>query len=302
MANRVVFWNNWHNGDVHLSRGFVKQIMRKVHSIEPSISFCYAHPNDPMLLSDIPNLSYDREPLTFLDPHQSLMMKDETVFVNTWYDQQHQRFSREFGILTFDALYVIFNEACRQLFGFMLPECSDQLSDFFPSIDYRAFDIHHAKEWLSSHPEKKVLIENGDALSGQAHNFQMLPIIEQLAKERPNVSFVLSKKEKSILSNVFWTDDIIQKEGKTDLNEISFLSTHCDVIVGKASGVFSFSLVQENFFERQTSFLCFSHLLAHQSKYWLGRLFSDKVNYTSRVQISNETNADAISTIIKEHL
>jgi hypothetical protein len=55
---------------------------------------------------------------------------------------------------------------------------------------------------------------------------------------------------------VKYTGDIIKVEN-SDLNEISYLSTFCDIIVGRSSGPFTFSNVKENIFDGNKAFLCF---------------------------------------------
>lgn len=300
---KVVFFNHWHNGDVHVSRGIIRQIMNKIHRTDPSVVFEYSHRNSPGLLSDIVNLGHNSHDVNWLDPHSDVTWIDDTVYINTWYDQQHQKYARQWGILTIDALYVALNDACQRIWGFALPNCSEHLIDFFPIIDYSKFEIALASTWLQHHPGKKVLIENGNALSNQAHNFAMAPIIIDLANKHPDKTFILSQRENvDVPSNVVYTSDIIQKREGSDLNEISFLSTHCDLIVGRASGVFTFSLVKENLFERSIKMLCFSHLVANQQKYWLGKLFTDKVSYSSNIITNGTSNLEDVYKLIESYL
>jgi hypothetical protein len=300
---KVVFYNFFHNGDIHVSRGIVKQIINKVHQLDPSIEFVYSHKNDPTLLADIANLGYDREALNHVNPHDGVVVRGDTAYINTWYDQQHQKYARQWGVLTIDTLYIILNEACKQLWGFTLPQCSEHLVDFFPSIDYSKFYIENAKLWVEQQAGKKVLVENGQALSKQAHNFDMTSIVVKLAYMHPEITFILSQKE-DVLSplNAVYTTDVIQKPVGSDLNEISYLSTHCDMIIGRSSGVFSFSMVKENMFERDIKLLSFSHSMSKQRKFWLGSLFTDRIDYSSQLSVSNEFNVDKVLEIINGSL
>lgn len=302
---KVVFWNAFHNGDIHVSRGIIRQIIKKVHSIDPNIEFLYSHKNDPTLLCDIPNLGFDVGTIQKTNPHESLIIDNDTVYINTWYDQQYQKYARQYGILTIDALYAALDDVCKKLWNFSLQDISDNVEDFFPIIDYSKFEIENINRWLQQHPEKKILIENGAALSGQAHNLNMTPLIITLANEHPDKAFILSSKEhfQSFLipPNIYWTSNIINKNG-TDLNEISFLSTHCDLIIGKASGVFTFALTHDNLFKRNIKLLCFSHLLSSQNKFWLGKLFAAKTSYSATVIINGTSNINDIYNMIKGQL
>lgn len=299
---KVVFFNHWHNGDIHVSRGIVKQIINKVNQQDPTVEFFYTHRNAPDMLLDIPNLGYDPLSINKLNSQDSVLIHQDIVYINTWYDQQFQKFARQCGILTIDALYAAFDAACQKIWNFSLQEISNNSEDFFPIIDYSKFKIEKALDWLEQHTEEKILIGNGNALSNQAYNFQMAPIVNRLAIENPHKTFILSQRENCDMpANVCYTSDIIQKNG-TDLNEISFLSSKCNLIIGKASGAFTFSLTQENLFRRKIKFLCFSHLMTHQSKFWLGKLFSDRTTYSSNVMISAASNINDIYDIIRGQL
>lgn len=61
MPKRIVFFNCFHNGDIHVSRGFVRQIMNKIKQLEPDTTFGYTHKMSAELLSDIPDLTFDRD-------------------------------------------------------------------------------------------------------------------------------------------------------------------------------------------------------------------------------------------------
>lgn len=300
--NKVVFFNHWHNGDVHVTRGIVKLIIKKVNKIDPNIKFTYSHRNDPSLLSDIPNLDYDGNLLNNINCKEGLIVLEDTVYINTWYDQQNQKFARQYGILTIDALYAALNNACVKLWGFSLQEITNNPEDFFPSIDYSKFEISSIKTWLANNTGVKILIENGNAMSGQAQNFDMMPIIIKLAETHTDKTFILSKKEDLVLpNNIVYTHDIIKKQG-TDLNEISFLSTHCDLIIGRSSGVFTFSIVGENIFKRQIKIISFSHLMSKQNKFWIGSLFHDLINYSSTIFATSESNPDKVLDLINRNL
>lgn len=47
---KLVFYNHFHNGDIHVSRSFVNFIVSKLKSKE--IEFSYVHKNSKDLLSD----------------------------------------------------------------------------------------------------------------------------------------------------------------------------------------------------------------------------------------------------------
>lgn len=303
MSKRIVFFNCFHNGDVHVSRGFVRQIMNKVHQLDPSVQFAYGHKNTPDLLSDIPNLGFDSSFSSAIrSEHDNLVCVGDTVYINTWYAQQQFKYMNRHGI-TIDTIYDALEDSCKTLWDFSLSDISGDPSIFFPTIDYSKLNVGTIKNWIDNHPEKKILVESGPALSNQATNFPMGPIISQLANKYPDKSFILTSQEGVTLPNVFYTSNITNRGGKTDLNEISFISSHCDVMIGRASGVWSFSLTQDNLFKRKMTYLCFSNLVPKkEGKFWLGAKFEDIINYSSNIITTNESDVDVVRNIIERHL
>jgi hypothetical protein len=300
---KITFFNHYHNGDIHLSRGIIRKIINKVHEYDSSVKFSYSHPNKSNLLFDISELDYDFLSLSKLDSQNSIIKLDDTIYINTWYDQQNQKYSKKYGILTIDALYGALSDSCEQIWDFKLDDTSSDLKDFFPIIDYSKFDIEIVQFWLHNHKNKKILIENGHSFSGQSHNFDMTSVAIKLANQHPDIIFILSKKEDLILpNNIFYSSDIIKKTEGSDLNEISFLSTHCDMIIGRSSGVFSFTMVNENLFKRKIKLISFAHLIAGQTKFWLGPKFSDQIYYSSNIIVSNAINTNRVLDIINENL
>lgn len=301
---KVVFFNYYHNGDIHVSRGFLRQIIKKVKQINPSIEFVYAHRNSPDLLADILELRYDSSELAAIrNDHTNLLVLGDTVYINTWYAQQHFRYMNRYGI-TIDSLYSAFDDTCKSLWGFGLEDISKDPTDFFPVIDYNKFQINNATAWLNKYSaNKKVFVSNGTILSDQAHYFALTPIIDTLSKKHPDKIFILSNNDGHPGSaNIVHSSSIIGKPGN-DLNENSYLASHCDVIIGKASGAFSFAVTKENCFQRSIKFLAFCNLVpSHPNKFWLGDRLRDKVNYTSQFIVSNESDADQVSLIIDANL
>lgn len=302
MYKKVVFFNYYHNGDIHLSRGFIKKIIEKVKQISPDTTFYYAHKNSPDLLADI-EIAFDPTGLSIIgNDHANLVVRGDTIYINTWYAQQHFKYMNVYGI-SMDTLYMALNDSCKAIWGFSLEDISKDPSVFFPSIDYTKYQITEAHKWLNNHPEKKIFVSNGNTLSGQAHNFAMTPILIDIAQKHTDKTFILSNKENiNVPSNIFWSSDIIRKAG-CDLNENGFLTEHCDLIVGRSSGAFTFSQTQNNFFKRNTSFLNICNLVPKQEgKFWLDTLMQHKITYTSKIKTIDTSYPDQVKILIEGYL
>src|ERR1700727_2677617 len=109
---RVIFFNAFHNGDVHFTRGFVRAIMKYVkENIDPNIRFGYAHRNDPGLLKDISGLEQN-SPWGSHNEHANLVREGDDVYINTWYGQQNHKYMNRYGIC-FDTLYSAIDDSCK---------------------------------------------------------------------------------------------------------------------------------------------------------------------------------------------
>ncbi|MGI0058661.1 MAG: hypothetical protein ACREBJ_02735, partial [Nitrosotalea sp.] len=178
---------------------------------------------------------------------------------------------------------------------------------FIPTIDYSKFAIQNVQSWLAAHPQKKIFVSNGISLSGQATNFPMSPIIIDLAKAHQDKIFILSNQDinQALPPNVIYSKDIIQKPQGSDLNENSFITTHCDVIVGRASGAFSYAWTQQNMLQRKVKFVCFCNqgvVIYPPHKFWTNNLLSDKINYSAEYIISDTTDSNAVKDIIQNSI
>jgi hypothetical protein len=223
MVNRVIFYNYFHNGDLHVSRGLVKEVVRQCKL--KNISCHYYHNYSPEILSDIP-CTFSQE--QFCNGFTPTHIKDDTLYLNTWYGSNQNVFNGH-G-LTFDTLYLSFKEAVK-----CLPIDFDSIAaiNMFPNIDYDKYFITPVKNWVTNNNRRKVFISNGLPLSGQSSEFEFHNIINRLSDNYPNIDFLVSNEERGLKqkSNVFLTRNIIQKSGN-DLNENSYLSTFCDTIIG----------------------------------------------------------------------
>ena len=304
MYKNIVFYNHFHNGDIHVSREFVRRLSEAFKYRFPDVNVSYSHKNNPNCIADIPDLGYNIIPLNWHE-HEGVFVRGDTMFINTWYAQRRFHYMNTYGI-TFDCLYVMFDEVCKNYFNFTLSEIEPDPTKWFPKIDFSKYQIDQARNFLENRPGMKVLIANGAALSGQADNFPLLPIVVSLASKHQDKLFILTNHEphfnQAQFSNIMYSSSIIGKNG-FDLNENGFVSTYCDVIVGRASGAYTFSYIQENLFGKPKKHVCLSNMIpAKENTFWLGDKFRDAVHYTSKITVSNVSAHHAVESLIEANL
>jgi hypothetical protein len=305
MTKKIVFFNCFHNGDVHVSRSFVREIINKVKQIDSEYSFSYTHKNNSSLIADIDNLTFNAGAMSGVsDEHNNNFMHNDNLYINTWYGQQQFKYMNRYGI-SMDSLYAALDDTCKNIWGFSLSDISEDPAVFFPIINYDKYNIQNIKIWLSLNKyKKKIFVSNGLALSGQAHNFAMTPIIINLANKHMDKIFILTNQEGQYIlpQNVVYSSNIIRNNG-FDLNENAFISENCDLIIGRASGAFAFAETYNNFLNRSCNILCFSNLVPPiNGKFWLNDLLRDKINYSANITVNNDYDANIITNLINSYL
>jgi hypothetical protein len=163
-----------------------------------------------------------------------------------------------FGGCTIQTLFNIFKRGLKETLDF---DIVGEPKDYLPTIDYKLYKVNPIIDFLNTKKYiKKILISNCDVLSGQSHNFDFNPIINYVSDIFPNMLFIITNVmgEKISKNNIIYFEDIV-KCGGTDLNEISFLSIYCDILIGRNSGPHTFCFVKENIMNENKIFICFSH-------------------------------------------
>jgi hypothetical protein len=250
-AQRIVFYSFWNNGDVYLTRPMVQYLMKCL----PGREYCFAHNCAPDLLADIDGLKYDRSLLAGL-PNQIRWVVDpktSTVFINMWVglSGMYYVFLPQFGGHSLQLVNYCFSEHIRDLFCIDPPP----LTDGVPIVNYSRFHIGDIDRFVQADQRRRVLICNGRVLSKQAENFDFTPIVDRLSHDFPDLLFIPTAAMNLARPNVMQSADIIKK-GAPDLNETGYLSMFCDVIVGRSSGPYTFSINPRNL-QSAKSFVCF---------------------------------------------
>jgi len=254
LFKKIIFFNPYHNGDIHFSREFVKTLIR----ILPAKEYVYQHNNPHDLISDITELRFEKyEDLGTKHPkghHMYYELKNNILKFNTWaavgkFNDLYQKegITLENNIAMYNYTLSLFSNIKIDTFN---------KEQYIPVINWNYFKIKYPSAYFNidnfgkSNNQKKVLICNGKLLSHQCPDFKFEPIIEELAKKEKDILFLLTeRRSQSNQKNILYTQDIIGSN--QDLNQISYLCTYCDVLVGRSSGPYSTSNVKENWLPKK---------------------------------------------------
>lgn len=248
---KICFYNHYHNGDIFCSKAFVQHIMDVIPT-----EYFYAHRMNPKILEDM-NLTY--VPLNLSLPNkEAILYNDEIVYINTWigaYFDKGLEHTNECTLRFAYSMYRKIYEVVSKLFDVQI-DCKS-IEEYYPLCNYDRLNLDNVNEWLAKNQEKKILISNGPCHSGQCeYNGDMTDIINGLAASHKNMKFITTHKIMSEYENVIHTSDIT-RINDFDLNEISYLSTMCSVIIGRNSGPICFCSTKQNLNDKTKTFYTF---------------------------------------------
>jgi len=259
---KICFYNHWHNGDVFAGKGWMQELQRQL----PNVQFMHAQKNsvktmrdlagEHVLINSIPREVSDRIRYIHLD---------DTLYVNTWVGsygnavipqgEHHANYPSLFR------MWMHIYDMIEHAFDIKLDRTND-IERYMARTDWSKFEIGHADRWLGQH-DRVVLVCNGLVQSTQSNLRTMEDVMSQMSHDFPDVSFVCTSRFETntwaMKDNVFFTDDIFANVQGGDINEIAYLSTKSEVIVGKNSGPFMFTHVHENIMDPNKAFVSLSH-------------------------------------------
>lgn len=250
-VKEFIFYSNGHNGDIHYSREFIKDILKKL-KVKASFEFNSSH----KLLKDIDNLEFKNfNNFNLINEELSYNQNTKKLFINVWVGSSNAKhIQNEIGC-SLTANYNKFKNIYNSL-NLIL----ENPNFYVPSVNWQIYDINQIDEFIKNNLfEKYILISNGSVLSGQSVNNSLNPVIEVLSNKFKNFAFILTdSKEKINKKNIFYTTDFIKTNGG-DLNEIGYLGTKCDLIIGRGSGPFCFCHNKDCLLDDKKSFLAITN-------------------------------------------
>jgi hypothetical protein len=265
---KLVFFNHYHRGDLLTHKEFVRQIKTEL----PNVEFEYLHFNHPKLTRDL-DIPKVGDP-GHLDAKTPFYQDDSVLYVNTWIGCHWDLFC-EHGGINMNSLWHSWEkiiETINAFFGANITLRSEK-EYYLPSIDFSRFDIKNIDQFLEkSSTIKRVLICNGVPKSGQSFNSNMKEFLDPLSVKFADVNFICTEKFETDSTNIYFTDDVIgdteveekrapwedRQNNNCDLQEISYLSENCDLIIGKNSGPFVFCETKNNYMNPNKKFISFN--------------------------------------------
>jgi hypothetical protein len=292
---KIVFFNHYHRGDLHTHKEFIRQLQQEL----PDFDFEYLHNNPAKLIEDlgIPTTGTPEN----LNNKEPYYYDGNELYINTWVGCDWDIFCKHGGI-NMHTLYEqwenIFN-TINSVFDKNI-QLKTSKEEYLPRIDYTTLNTSSIDTYVNSNKQKKVLICNNVPHSNQSFVSDMKDIINDLAFKNIGIDFICTNKFASEEENVIFTTDIIDTDDGIDLREISYLSTKCDIIVGKNSGPYVFCETYDNFMDKNKTFISFNikNPAFDDIKETMSNGLDIECNYTAiPIENVNLTDADTFSII-----
>ena len=251
---KICFFNFYHNGDLFHSKPFVREVIEYFGHQD----VLYAHHKNHISIGDL-NISLVK--LEGMDHKTKVLKLDDpdVLFLNTWIGSYFDKYTGECTLNFNMKMWADIYDEINKVFSTNLK--LGPTENYLPYVDYTKFDLTHTLAYLDKDQKQKILFCNGPAFSGQSNYFHdMGEIVRPLAHHYPNKTFIVTQKISHDLPNIVDTDTITGRmkiAGNNDLNQISFLSRYCSLIIGQNSGPFCFSSTGENLSDPKKTFYAF---------------------------------------------
>ncbi len=290
MIKEIIFYSNVHLGDLHLARPFIKWFADNF--VEVKVKF--DHNYSPKVFKDIKNVEFSDFGWHDKLPREGDIFcnDEEGIYIfNTW------AYS---GGLNIGCNYIALQNLFKKYFNFLISKDErfqhisfpSQIEAFVPKIDFTSDQInknyidHFFKDakW-----HKKIYVSNNYVASKQADNFNMNQLILEISNKFPDTLLILSNKIDPLLLdslNIIYAQDLVDSKvtDNFDMLEQSYISTFCDIILGRNSGPFTFAEVDEN---RNKTWITMLYSHINYDAFNLFNIFSHSSEYYHEYNINN---------------
>lgn len=233
-------FNRNHNGDIFYSRPIIQKLL------DNNFKVSYYHNCNHKILEDLP--------VSYAGPPSKLLVENiPDKVIETWIGKRNLKF------LSQGCSFVGHSSLAKDIFDEYRIVYKNDL-EFLPTVAYHNLDqeviskINDSMGTIKDKFKKVVLICNNKCLSGQAQNFDFNPVISRLCESHKEVFFIVSNPTNLRAANLLEVSNIVGNMD-CDLLYLSYLSTHSNIIVGRASGPHCFTHVRENLLNEKKTYI-----------------------------------------------
>lgn len=256
MVKRLTCFNHYGIGDLFESREFVLEWMRVL-----GVSECEYACRYPAVFADLPQIK-TRELTGDLNMRHWASKQAGHYLVNTWIGALNGETNPKGDFVLWPGVGCTVEHIHRMHSDYMqklgLGRIQRPPQDFLTTVNYSKVNLGRVDEFVRAKEGKKlVLVCNGPTGSGHATNFDMATMAGMMPV-RDDVVYLLTQPVWPIGTDTYLTDDITERNGRCDVLAISYLSTFCDVIVGRCSGAQMVCETRDNWMDPSKTLISFT--------------------------------------------
>lgn len=291
---KIVTFFNWHqNGDLYHSRGILSWITKHLKNTDIEVRLTHRLKNLQTLVDDLPQQYLPGTNVDLTPYYHAGDEGEQELIINTWI-ASYPYFCRVFDCInattTRDHTMYIIN-LINFTYDTRIPYPTTE--DIIPTVPTSLPNLQEANILLelTKGYKKRILVCNGPVGSFQTPPFNIAEKIRCMVETHKDCAFIYTESDSMITSdNEFVIDELVPR---SNINEIVYISTFCDVLVSRMSGPGCAICVHENFFNPNLSFICLTdnQNFAHWYK-----------NGTCKYEWTNNYSNTVISGIIEKHL
>ena len=302
--NKIIFYN-WHqHGDLSLSRGIVNWIVN--HSPN-NVEFLFGmtkHLLSVFFGDRVKTFSLEHGQYQFVNQHIGYVGPDY-ITTNLWIGSSPSFLNRDNtprnslnNPMDYTAEH-IFNH-CYEIIDYLnnnrdikIPYPQNE-ADVLPKANLYPLQKQNVDNFLNSinHYNKKILICNGELHSLQTPNFSLSQCIESFVNEHPEIAFIYTANFSNPKPNEFFINNYCDRY-LPNLNEIDYVSTHCDILITRRSGPGEIIQTYENFFDPNKTIIS---LYSYSPGQWIFTNGKAKLDWTDNF------SSESIINLIKKHI
>lgn len=246
MKEKIILYNHFHNGDIFYSR-IITQILSEKYDIT------YYHNLKKSLFTDVPYVNEIVGIPSNLQQNENFL---GGLNINTWIGQKNAHYLKgNHHGCSFSNYFKLVKDISNNL-GLIVNESDNYLPIiYFDNLPQKEQIITEMVKFKDRY-KKIIFISNGNVNSGQSSNFDMSQLIINLALNNKNCLFLISHDFNKEVDNIVDVSTITKIN--PDLLQIGFVSTFCDIIIGRASGPHCFTHIKDNLLDVNKTFISIS--------------------------------------------
>jgi hypothetical protein len=272
--SRIVFFNGHQHGDIANNRGVVSYIAPFIQDLQ--LEFISKKNAEAVFLHDnVKTYNIESYPDSALfkqhvgcikaTPHV-FCIHENTLYINLWIGKSKwyldnrkscgEGITRESLLQHTNEIISIISSNTDRLIKY--PSCvSETMSSSIKYPKHKKKIDNLIKENFSKY-RKKILIPNGYVISSQCPQFNIATFLVDagIVDRHKSVLFIITApSDREEKQNMLFIDNIVSPP---NLNEIDYLSRHCDVLITRASGPGCMISTKENYYDISKTFISFT--------------------------------------------